>query len=50
MPFFLKSLEIDFQALANIEIETYATSELCIANPSNNPDVIILDYHLKHLK
>ena len=22
---FLKSLEIDFQALANIEIETYAT-------------------------
>jgi CheY-like chemotaxis protein len=27
-------------------IETYPTGELCIANLSNNPDVVILDYQL----
>jgi DNA-binding NarL/FixJ family response regulator len=26
--------------------ETYPTGELCIANLSNNPDVVILDYQL----
>ena len=43
---FLKSLEIDFQGLANFDIETFATGELCIANLSNNPDIVILDIHL----
>ena len=43
---FLKSLEIDFLGLADFSIETYATGELCLLNLANNPDVIILDYHL----
>ena len=43
---FLKSLEIDFLQLADFEIETFATGELCISNLSHKPDVIILDYHL----
>jgi two-component system OmpR family response regulator len=43
---FLKSLEIEFLDHADFEIETYPTGELCLANLSNNPDVIILDYHL----
>lgn len=43
---FLKSLEIDFMQHADFDIETFATGELCLANLSNKPDVIILDYHL----
>lgn len=43
---FLKSLEIEFLQHADFIIETYATGELCIANLSRNPDVIILDYLL----
>jgi len=43
---FLKSLEIDFMENADFDIETYATGELCIANLSHKPDVIILDYLL----
>jgi len=43
---FLKSLEIDFIGSADFDIETFSTGELCIANLSKNPDVIILDYHL----
>lgn len=43
---FLKSLEIEFLENADFIVETYATGELCIANLSNNPDVIILDYQL----
>ncbi len=43
---FLKSLEIKFLEHADFAIETYATGELCIANLSHQPDVIILDYHL----
>ncbi|MFM2049225.1 MAG: hypothetical protein RI955_1773 [Bacteroidota bacterium] len=42
----LKNLEIDFKHHADFEIETYATGELCIENLAQNPDVIILDYHL----
>ena len=45
-PVFLKSLEIDFLQHADFNIETYATGELCMANLSHSPDVIILDYHL----
>jgi two-component system, OmpR family, response regulator len=43
---FLKSLEIDFLQHADFDIETYVTGELCIANLSNHPDLIILDYFL----
>lgn len=43
---FLKLFEIDLREQADFDIETYATGELCIQNLSNNPDVIILDYHL----
>lgn len=43
---YLKLLEIEFLQHADFEIETYATGELCVANLSNHPDVIILDYRL----
>lgn len=43
---FLKSLEIEFLQHADFTIETFATGELCMANLSHNPDVIILDYLL----
>mgnify|MGYP006185033015 CR=1 FL=1 len=43
---FLKALELEFLALDEFEVETFATGELCIASLSHNPDVIILDYHL----
>ena len=43
---FLKSLEIDFLDRADFTIETFATGELCMANLSSEPDVIILDYFL----
>jgi len=43
---FLKSLEIEFLRTADFSIETYGTGELCIKHLLNNPDVIILDYHL----
>lgn len=43
---FLKSLEIEFLENADVTIETYSTGELCVANLSNNPDVVILDYQL----
>jgi DNA-binding NtrC family response regulator len=43
---FLKMLEIEFLQHANFEIETYLTGELCLANLSHKPDIIILDYFL----
>ena len=43
---FLKSMEIEFMEHADFVIETFATGELCLEHLSNNPDVIILDYHL----
>jgi len=43
---FLKSLEIDFLKAADFEIETFVKGELCIANLSHQPDIIILDYLL----
>lgn len=43
---FLKLLEIEFLQHADFLIETYPTGEQCIENLANNPDVIILDYHL----
>ena len=43
---FLKSLEIEFGDNTESVIQTYATGELCLENLSQNPDVVILDYHL----
>jgi DNA-binding NtrC family response regulator len=43
---YLKLLEIEFLQHANFTIETFATGEICVANLSHNPDVIILDYRL----
>jgi len=43
---FLKSLEIDFLERADFNIETYSSGELCIANLSRCPDIIVLDYYL----
>lgn len=43
---YLKLLAIEFLQHADFVIDTYATGELCIADLSNQPDVIILDYHL----
>lgn len=43
---FLKSLEIDFLQRADFDIETFITGELCVANLSHQPDIIILDYLL----
>ena len=43
---FLKSLEIQFLDHADFEVVTFATGELCLANISKQPDVVILDFHL----
>lgn len=43
---FLKTLEIEFLHHTDFSVETFATGELCLANLSHCPDVIILDYHL----
>jgi len=43
---YLKLLEIEFNQNADFALETFATGEICMANLSHNPDVIILDYHL----
>lgn len=43
---FLKLLEIQFLQNTDFTIETYPTGDLCLANLSNKPDVIILDYQL----
>jgi two-component system, OmpR family, response regulator len=43
---FLKLLALEFQQNPDFEVFTYSTGELCIAHLSQNPDVIILDYHL----
>lgn len=43
---FLKLLEIEFMRHADFIIETFASGELCVAQLSQNPDIIILDYHL----
>lgn len=43
---FLKLLEIEFSQDPVFMIETFATGELCLARLDQQPDVIILDYHL----
>jgi two-component system OmpR family response regulator len=43
---FLKSLEMEFMELGDFAIETFTSGELCVANLTKNPDIIILDYLL----
>ncbi|MBW6500033.1 MAG: response regulator [Bacteroidales bacterium] len=43
---YLKSLEIEFSETTESDIRTFATGEQCLVSISQNPDVIILDYHL----
>jgi DNA-binding NtrC family response regulator len=43
---FLKNLELQFMDKADFEIKTFPVGELCIKSLSENPDVVILDYHL----
>jgi len=43
---FLKSLEIEFKQSTDYATKTFATGELCLENILQNPDIIILDYHL----
>jgi two-component system, OmpR family, response regulator len=43
---FLKLLEIDFLQNTDYDIVTFQNGELCIENLAQNPDVIVLDYHL----
>ncbi len=43
---FLKNLELEFLDNADFEIKTFPLGELCLKHLSDNPDVIILDYHL----
>lgn len=43
---YLKLLEIELLQNDEYILESYTTGEICLENLSNNPDVIILDYHL----
>ncbi|MDX9946222.1 MAG: response regulator [Bacteroidales bacterium] len=43
---FLKSLEIEFSGNTESSIITFRTGELCLDSLPQNPDVVILDYHL----
>lgn len=45
-PLYLKSLEIEFKEYTEFQIKTFATGELAIENLSQNPSIIVLDYHL----
>jgi DNA-binding NtrC family response regulator len=47
---FLKSLEIEFLDNADFDIQTFATGELCLSSLKENPDIIILDFHLDGIK
>lgn len=43
---FLKLLEGEFLQEPGFSVDTFSTGELCIPALAQNPDVIILDYHL----
>ena len=43
---YLRALEIEFLHHADFDIETYPTGELFLKHLSEQPDLIILDYHL----
>lgn len=43
---YLKALEIEFTQFSDYVVETFGTGEQCMESIANNPDVIILDFHL----
>ncbi len=43
---FLKLLEVEFLKHGDFIIELFSTGELCLEHLTQNPDVVILDYHL----
>ena len=43
---FLMSLKNEFLQFPEFTVTTFASGELCIENLADNPDVVILDYHL----
>jgi len=43
---FLKSMEIEFAENTESVLKTFTTGESCLENISQNPNVVILDYHL----
>ncbi len=43
---YLKMLEIQFLEHANFEINTFTSGEECLNKMNQNPNLIILDYHL----
>jgi two-component system, OmpR family, response regulator len=47
---FLKSLEIEFRQSTDLDVRTFATGELCLESLSQNPDIVILDYHLNGIE
>jgi two-component system, OmpR family, response regulator len=46
---FLKSLQIEFTQNTESDILTYTTGELCLESISQNPDIVVLDYHLNSI-
>jgi two-component system, OmpR family, response regulator len=46
---FLKSLEIEFTQNTESDIQTYCTGESCLESISQNPDIVVLDYHLNSI-
>lgn len=47
---YLKTLELQFKALENFEIQTFITGEQCIENLHLQPDIIVLDYWLNGIE
>lgn len=45
-PIFLRLLDIEFKQHSNFNIKTFPSGEECILALNENPDIIILDYHL----
>ncbi|MDI1355559.1 MAG: response regulator [bacterium] len=43
---FLRNLEVEFLQHADFDICTFVTGELCLEHLHQNPDLVILDYHL----
>lgn len=43
---FLKLLAIEFCQFPEFTVTTFPTGELCLAQLAQNPDLVILDYHL----
>lgn len=45
-PLYLKLLEIEFLKHGDFDILTFPTGEACLLKIGNQPDFVILDYHL----